>query len=197
MNDEDIVYSPASITNPGVVHTDQECPRLQRANQVLEHPADAYPENVETCEWCAGDEDIIADDGPSGPWQDLQAMDPDDLVTDGGDEIAPECVDEHGSPQYMTDGGESLDGELTKDDFKQLLAHQRFRSAVVKIRSIGIYLVALSLGIFTAVYARRLFDIAPVTLTSIATGIGLFGMAFSFLGPRWLRSRAGGVADGE
>jgi len=81
--DTDVVYSPASITNPGLVHTERDCPRLQRANRVLEHPASAYPADVETCDWCAG-EDVIADDGPSGPWEDLESMDPDDLVTDGG-----------------------------------------------------------------------------------------------------------------
>lgn len=194
MNDSevDVVYSPASITNPGVVHTDQECPRLQRANQVLEHPADAYPENVETCEWCDGDEEIIADDGPSGPWEDLEAMDPDDLVTDGGDEIAPECVDEHGSPMYMTDGGEPVEEDLTEDDFKQLLARHHFQSAVVKIKSIGLYFTALSVGIFTTVHGNQQFGIGLSTLAIAAMVFGFMGVLIWVLGPRWLRSRAGG-----
>jgi transcriptional regulator with XRE-family HTH domain len=81
---QDVVYVAAKSTGGSgvVVHTDPGCHQLSCARKILERPADAYP-GREVCSVCRG-EVASANTNPNGPWQQLEAADPDDLVTDGG-----------------------------------------------------------------------------------------------------------------
>lgn len=70
--------------NPLVLHTDRDCSRLSNARTVLSRSRDTYPDDVPVCEWCTGSVEH-AGGANDGPWKDLEAADPDDLATDGGE----------------------------------------------------------------------------------------------------------------
>jgi len=81
---EEIVYVAAkSDGSTAVLHTDQSCPHLKRTRKVVEKPRSVYPDDSDLCERCLGDVPETGGDN-SGPWERLDAAEPDDLATDGG-----------------------------------------------------------------------------------------------------------------
>jgi hypothetical protein len=79
------IYTKATGNGNGevVLHTDPDCPRLSCARKVHEHPRDAYADDHPVCSVCRGTVEPRGGN-PDGPWQDLESMEPGDLVTDGG-----------------------------------------------------------------------------------------------------------------
>ncbi|QGX95917.1 hypothetical protein EI982_14545 [Haloplanus rallus] len=84
---EELVYVAAKPAGgAGILHTEESCPRLGRARKVVEKPRSVYPDDRKICDWCQSGPTQGGGDN-SGAWQELAAADPDDLVTDGGEEI--------------------------------------------------------------------------------------------------------------
>lgn len=100
-SDDETVYVRGQATGCGgiTLHTDPDCSHLNNSNSVLKHPRGAYPDDQTICAYCAGTFDP-AGSSRTGPWETLEEMDVDDLVTDGGsvqgdeEETGTQCVDD-------------------------------------------------------------------------------------------------------
>lgn len=61
-----------------MLHSDPDCPQLDNAVNVHSRPRSVYPGDKEWCSVCHGTS-ASGSAGPSGPWQTLEALDPDDV----------------------------------------------------------------------------------------------------------------------
>lgn len=71
--------------NPRIIHTERDCPCLKKARNTRSFSRSSFPDETPVCERCT-DGAPVSHDGRAGPWQQLEAMNPGDLVTDGGSE---------------------------------------------------------------------------------------------------------------
>lgn len=69
---------------PLILHVSPDCPRLEEAKNVYEKARSVYPDDARICLVCSGGDIHRHRDGPGGLWEELEAMDADQLVTDGG-----------------------------------------------------------------------------------------------------------------
>lgn len=87
--DVDAVWLKSSGANPSdVVHPDPDCHLLRSARRVIgpKDPAVLDDEKL-VCLYCLDEMPAPNRDGPGGVWQMLEALDADELATDGGREL--------------------------------------------------------------------------------------------------------------
>lgn len=102
-----------------ILHTDNECPRLNSARQVFEKDREVYPEDTPICSHCSGDVERAGGDN-RGPWQALEEMDADDIATDGGRSVSDSYrgvthCRRHGNPMPCSDCAKRVMRELSTD----------------------------------------------------------------------------------
>lgn len=74
------VWVKASAKSPTrVVHIDAECRHLRSARSAIEKATDVVPDELPVCQVCLGNDPPPHRNGPGGLWQQLEAMEADDL----------------------------------------------------------------------------------------------------------------------